>query len=64
MVYEDFDRCPDRRAISDDDITVLTTFPFPAGGMSLLSSVLMGPHAFPLYYMTIFSTIQRFQSLS
>lgn len=62
MVYEDFDRCPDRRAISDDDITVpMTTFPFPAGGW-VLSSVLTDPHAFPLY-MTIFSLIQRIQSL-
>lgn len=63
MVYEGFDRCPDRRAILDDDITVLTTFPFPAGTVRVLSSVLTGPHAFPLY-MTIFSIIQRIQSLS
>lgn len=47
MAAEDFDTRPDRRAISEDDITAMTTFPFPGGGMRVLSSVLVGPHAFP-----------------
>lgn len=50
MASEDFDMCPDRRAISEDDITAMTTFPFPGGGMRVLSSVLVGPPRFPLVY--------------
>lgn len=56
MATEDFDMHPDRRAISEDDITAMTTFPFPGGGMRVLSSVLVGPHAFSLC-ITIFSVI-------
>lgn len=57
MATEDFDMHPDRRAISEDDITAMSTFPFPGGGMRVLSFVLVGPHAFSLY-ITIFSVIQ------
>ncbi len=56
MATEDFDMHPDRRAISEDDITAMSTFPFPGGGMRV-SFVLVGPHAFSLY-ITIFSVIQ------
>lgn len=50
MASEDVDMRPDRRAISEDDITAMTTFPFPGGGMRVLSSVLVGPPRFPLVY--------------
>lgn len=57
MATEDFDMHPDRRAISEDDITAMTTFPFPGGGMRGLSFVPVGHHTFSLY-ITIFSVIQ------
>lgn len=50
MVSEDFDMRPDRRAILEDDITAMSAFPFPGGGMRVLSSVLVAPLRFPLVY--------------
>lgn len=50
MVSEDFDMRPDRTAISEDDITDMSAFPFPGGGMRVLSSVLVAPLRFPLVY--------------
>lgn len=41
MVTEDMH--PDRRAISEDDITAMSAFPFPGGGTRVLSPVLVGP---------------------
>lgn len=53
---------PDRRAISEDDITAMTTFPFPGGGMRVLSSVLVGPPCFPLCISLFLVSSSEFSS--